>query len=94
MTDFFKWFTKMNLKNMYPNMDIIFRLCPSLPVSNCSAERSFPVLRRILNYLRSTTKQERLESMAILNIKSDLTMSLDYDSIINDFAEHKARKNL
>lgn len=92
MTVFFKWFTKMNLKHIYPNIDIIFRLCLSLPVSNCSAERSFSVLKRVLNYLRSTTKQERLESMAILNIESDLTMSLDYDHIINDFAEQKARK--
>ena len=77
----------MDLKSIYPNIDIVFRLCLSLPVSNCFAGRSFSCLKRILTDFRSTIEQERLEIMAILNIESDLTASINFDDIISDFAE-------
>lgn len=80
----YDWFTKMNLKSIYPNIDIVFRLCLCLPVSNCSAERSFSCLKRIVSYLRSTTGQDRLEALAILN----------FEDIFKDFAEKSKEKSL
>lgn len=88
----YEWFTRMNLKTIYPNVDIIFRLCICLPVSNCSAERSFSCLRRIKSYFRSATGQERLEAMAILNIESELTNTINFEDIIKEFAGKKVRK--
>jgi len=42
--------------------------------------------------LRSRSTDERLNSIAILNIESDITKGLDYDDIINEFSFFKARK--
>lgn len=39
-------------------------------------------------------QQERLNSLAILSIENDLTSSLDYDDIIDDFTKNKLRKTL
>lgn len=44
------------------------------------------------NYLRSTMSQERLNSLALLTIESDLTSSLEYEDIIDDFSRIKSRK--
>ncbi|CAI6359641.1 unnamed protein product [Macrosiphum euphorbiae] len=62
------------------------------PVSNCSSERSFSALKRIKSYFRLRMTDERLNSIAILNIESDITKGLDYDDIINEFSSLKARK--
>lgn len=62
------------------------------PVSNCSSERSFSALKRIKSFLRSRSTDERLNSIAILNIESDITKGLDYDDITNEFSFFKARK--
>jgi hypothetical protein len=35
---------------------------------------------------------ERLNSMAILNIESEITKSLQYDNIINEYSSFKTRK--
>jgi len=51
----------------------------STPASNCTAERSYYVLKRMQNYLQSTMSQDRLNSLAIL------TSSLEYKDIIDDF---------
>lgn len=44
------------------------------------------------NYLRSTMSQERLNSLAILTIESDLMSSLEYEDIIDDFSRMRSRK--
>jgi len=54
----------------------------------------FSTFKRIKNYLRLTMLQESLNLLAILTIESDLTSSLMYEHIIDDFAKMKSRKNL
>ena len=63
-----------------------------LPVSVATAERSFSKLKLIKSYLRSTIGQKRLCSLASLSIESDIAEKLDYESVIDAFAETKARK--
>lgn len=58
-------------------------LCSS--VSNCSSERSFCVLKRIKSYLRSKMTDERLSSITILNIESDIVKSLEYNGIYYEY---------
>ena len=79
------------LDAIYPNVQIALRIFLCTLASNCSAERSFSCLRRIKTYLRSSLCQERLNILAILAIESDLTKSLDYDAIIDKFADLKSR---
>ena len=57
--------------------------------SRASCERSFSKLKLIKTYLRSTMCQERL---AILSVEKDAFDSINFDTIIAQFAEKKARK--
>ncbi len=50
------------LETVFQYRDIVYRLLT--PVTNCSAERSFSCMKRVKNYLRSTSSQNRLNSVA------------------------------
>ena len=50
------------------------------------------VLKQVKNYHRSTTGQERLNGLAMLNINYDIARRLDFTSLIDAFAKKKARK--
>jgi hypothetical protein len=80
------------LLEVYPNVEVALRILLCTPASNCSAERSFSSLRRIKNYLRSTTDETKLNELAILYIESDLLSALDYEDVIKSFAEKKVRR--
>ncbi|XP_008183353.1 uncharacterized protein LOC100574093 [Acyrthosiphon pisum] len=83
-----------SLLDIYPYVNIALRMFLCVPASNTSAERSFSTLKRVKSYLRSSMNDNRLNSLAILNIESQLTTSLNYDEIIEDFARSKARRKL
>ena len=76
----------------FPNVETALHLFLTLMVTNCSGERSFSVLKRVKNYLRSTMSQTRLSALALLSIESDIARSLNYDDIIHHFASTNARK--
>lgn len=80
------------LQSIYPNVDIALRMFLCTAATNCSAERSFSTLKRVKNYLRSRMGEERLNSLAVLAIESELTKSLDYDELINSFATQRVRR--
>ncbi|CAG9789833.1 unnamed protein product [Diatraea saccharalis] len=61
---------KKDLKVAFPYIEIALRIFLCTAVTNCSAERSFSVLKRIKNYLRSRLIEERLNNLAILNHRS------------------------
>ena len=69
-----------NYDVVYPNVHIALRIFMSMMVSNCTGERSFSVLRHIKNYLRSTQDDERLSSLALLCIESELILEINFDS--------------
>ena len=76
----------------FPNLHIALRIYLSLFVTSCEGERSFSKLKRIKNCLRSTMGQDRLSSLSLLSIESDLLRKLDTDVVIKDFALKKSRK--
>lgn len=80
------------LYTVYPNVEIAYRMFITIAVTNCSAERSFSCLKRVKNYLRSTMTGNRLNSLALLNIESDILRSLDGEDLIADFAKRKLRR--
>ena len=45
-------------------------------------------------HLRSTMSSERLNSLAILNIESSITKTIDYNDIITSFASKQSRRKL
>jgi hypothetical protein len=60
-----------------------------IPVTTASAERSFSALKRIKTYLRNTTQQERLSSLAIISINEN---EVDVQKVLENFAKAKDRK--
>lgn len=83
---------KENLSTVFPNVFTATMIFITLPVTSASAERSFSKLKLIKNYLRSTISQDRLSSLALLNIERLQTSEIDVDNIINIVANKKARK--
>lgn len=81
-----------DLQGVFPNVDIALRIFFCTPASNCSGERSFSVLKRVKNYLRSSMLQERLNALAILNIESEMVQALDFDRLVTSFAEKRSRR--
>jgi len=61
-------------------------------VTNCSGERSFSVLSRVKNEIRTTMSNERLNALSLMAIESNLVRSIDCESVIDRLASSKARK--
>ena len=78
----------------FPNVETVLKLFLSLPVTNCSGERSFSRLKRIKSETRTTMGQERLCSLSILHIEPDKLRKLKFDDLIQAFSHQKARSVL
>lgn len=81
-----------SLMGLFPNCCVALRIYCTLPFTVAQAERSFSVLKRIKNYLRSTMCQMRLTSLGTLAVESELAKQVNFDVIIESFANKKARK--
>ena len=64
----------------------------TIPVSVAQGERSFSLLARIKNVLRSTMCQGSLSSLGVLALESSLARKLNFNELIFYFANQKARK--
>lgn len=90
--DCYTYVKKNSLISTFPNLEVAIRVYLTLPVTNCSAERSFSALKRIKSETRSTMEDEKLNSLMLLCTQSDITLKLDCDDIITNFAKLKMRK--
>lgn len=59
----------------------------SLPVTTCTAERSFSNLRRLKSYLRNSCGQDRLTGLALIFVHREI--NIDMDEVINEIALRK-----
>lgn len=82
------------LEDNCPYVSIALHMFLCTPCSNCTSERSFSTLGRIKSYARSTISKERLKTLAILNIESEITKQIKYEDIIDNFATFQFRKKL
>ena len=62
-------------------------------VLNCSGEQSFSKHELLKSHLRSCMTQERLNSLALLNIETNAHHGIDMSSLINDLSLKKSRKH-
>ena len=76
----------------FPNVNVALRIYLSLLVTNCSGERSFSALSRVKNELRSSMSDERLNSLTLMSIESEILRSINFKDIITQFARAKSRK--
>jgi hypothetical protein len=90
--DVLNYLCQNNLITLYPTTVVALRILLTLPVSVASGERSFSKLKLIKHYLRSSISQTKLRNLSLISIESTLAATLDYTSIINEFAKVKVRR--
>jgi len=71
----------------YKNVYTLLHILVVLPVTSCEAERTFSSLKRIKNYLRNTTSENRLNGLANLNIHREVPVTVE--EVINILTEEK-----
>lgn len=74
----------------FPNIKVLLQILAILPVTTCSAERSFSSLRLIKNYLRSTMTENRLNGLALLYIHKNI--AVDPEEVLEDFARRNSHR--
>uniref|UniRef100_A0A3B3QXG8 DUF4371 domain-containing protein n=1 Tax=Paramormyrops kingsleyae TaxID=1676925 RepID=A0A3B3QXG8_9TELE len=79
--------------DMFPSLKSVIQVALTVPVSSCTCERSFSVLRRLHIWLRRTMGQCRLHQLAVMVIEKEVLEQLDHDKIINRFATLKERRH-
>ncbi|RUM29574.1 MAG: hypothetical protein DSY42_06210 [Aquifex sp.] len=89
---FLKFIVKWDFGESLPNLSLCLRLFLTICVSVASCERSFSKLKLIKNYLRSTMSQARLNSLAIISIENERAKNVNFDDVIDKFADAKARR--
>ena len=60
---------------LYPSIDtILIKLCVllTMPVASATVEMPFSVLRRLKTYVRSTMKNDRLSSLGLMHILTEI----------------------
>ena len=67
----FRFTNENEFMHASPNVSVVFRLYLRPMISDCSGERSFSVLKRMQNQLRSSMGQKRLNSLALLCIENE-----------------------
>ena len=75
-----------------PNLWIALRILLTIPITVAGGERSFSKLKLIKTYLRTTTNDDRLSSLAILSIENEIAKKLGIADIIKNLSDLKARK--
>ncbi|KAE9522395.1 hypothetical protein AGLY_017226 [Aphis glycines] len=81
-----------SLTASFPEVCTALLLFLTIPVTSASAERSFSKLNIIKGYLRSTMMQDRLSGLALISIEQETAREVDFENLIDMFAEEKARK--
>lgn len=90
--DVLNMIAKSQMESILPNVVIAYRVLLTIPVSVSSGERTFSKLKLIKSPLRSTMKQNKLSNLAIISIEKETAKCLDYDDVITEFVNVKARK--
>ena len=79
---------------MCPEIHTLLKLYMTVPVTTATAERTFPVMRRIKTYLRSNMSQQRLNHTILLHCYQDRIDSLDLKDIAKYFVSANDRRQL
>ena len=67
----------------YSSLAVLIQILATLPVITATNKPSFSALKYLKTYLRNTTKEVRLNCLALLYVHRDI--SLDIEQIIAEF---------
>ena len=59
----------------------------AIPITSCTAECTFTVLKRVKSRLRATMNQERLEQLLMMAVEKEITNSIDRNETIDRFGK-------
>ncbi len=82
--------TLPQISSFYPNIKALTTVLCTLPVTSCSAERSFSGLKRLKTSLRSTMGTERLSNLTLFHMHQDIPVNID--EIVDEFARRHPRR--
>lgn len=82
--------TIRQVSSLFPNINTLFRILCTLPVTTCSAERSFSGLKRIKTPFRLAMTTTRLSGLSLLHIHRDIPV--DIPAAIDEFARRHQRR--
>ena len=68
--------------NAFRILSKLVKIALTVPLTSVSAERSFWKLKIIKNRLRTTMRQDRLQSLMLMSIESDISQNLDVDRLV------------
>lgn len=80
-----------NLRNIFPCAYEIIKLILVSPISSSSCERSFSKLKMVMNSLRSTMGDERLDSLMLLFTSKDIVDKISLSQIVEKWSTLKHR---
>ena len=75
----------------YPSLEVLLQILTTGPATTATNERSFSALRYLQTYLRLTTKEDRLNGLALLFVHRDLT--IDFELVIDKFSRKNRKLN-
>ncbi len=81
-----------DFKSAFPLTNKAYRLLLMAPVTVAKDERTFSRLKLIKTYLRTSMKEQRLESLMLISCKKDITNTIDIDAIAAKWVELKSRR--
>ena len=76
--------TLTRISSFYLNSKALVTILCILPVTSCTAERSYRGLKRIKTALRSSMSNERLSSLTLLHMHQDIP--IDIEQVIDEFS--------
>ena len=75
----------------HPSLAVLIQILATLPVTTATNKRSFSALKYLKTNLRNTTKEVRLNDLALLYVHRDI--SLDFEQIIAEVSRKNRRLN-
>ena len=73
-----------HLPPLFINLKIILQIAVTLPITTCSAERSFSAMKILKSSTRSTMTDETLIFLALMYIHKDI--AIEEEEIVTDFS--------
>ena len=76
----------------FPNLFKLLAIFFTLPVTTCTAERSFSTMRRLKTYLRSTMTSDRMSGLALMTIHREINPRNYLDEVLKIFINMHPRR--
>ena len=75
----------------YPSVTVLIQMLAALPVTTATNKCSFSALKYLKTYLRNTTKEVRLNGLALLYLHCGI--GLDFEQVIAELSRKNRRLN-